>query len=139
MPPLDFDKYEGTGNDFVVVEAESESAISPADAQKLCDRRFGVGADGVLVVTKGSAAARAKMVVLNADGSRPEITPYLGALAHVVITDLTGTRLLHVHPMEMGGELMLHVEFPEAGDYRAFAQFIDGGQLRTVELSVRVL
>jgi diaminopimelate epimerase len=73
MPPLDFDKYEGTGNDFVVVEAESESQVSPADAQKLCDRRFGVGADGVLLVTKGGAEARAKMVVLNADGSRPEM------------------------------------------------------------------
>jgi diaminopimelate epimerase len=73
MRPLDFDKYEGTGNDFVVVEAESESAVAPSDARKLCDRRFGVGADGVLVVTKGGAEARAKMVVLNADGSRPEM------------------------------------------------------------------
>ncbi len=41
---------------------------------RLCDRHFGVGADGVLLVTPAtSAEARARMVVLNADGSRPEM------------------------------------------------------------------
>ncbi|HEX6277166.1 MAG TPA: diaminopimelate epimerase [Polyangiaceae bacterium] len=73
MRKLDFDKYEGTGNDFVVVEAEAESAVSPDEARELCDRRFGIGADGVLLVTPGTGDARAKMVVLNADGSRPEM------------------------------------------------------------------
>ena len=43
------------------------------EARALCDRRFGVGADGVLLVTPGSGDARASMVVLNADGSRPEM------------------------------------------------------------------
>jgi diaminopimelate epimerase len=73
MRALEFDKYEGTGNDFVIVDAEIESIVTADDARALCDRRFGVGADGVLVVTPGSADARAKMVVLNADGSRPEM------------------------------------------------------------------
>ncbi|HEX6766807.1 MAG TPA: hypothetical protein VF103_15035, partial [Polyangiaceae bacterium] len=73
MRKLDFEKYEGTGNDFVVVDAEVESAVSPADARVLCDRRFGIGADGVLLVTPAAGAARAKMIVLNADGSRPEM------------------------------------------------------------------
>jgi len=73
MRKLDFDKYEGTGNDFVVVEAEAESAVSPDEARALCDRRFGIGADGVLLVTPGARDARARMVVLNADGSRPEM------------------------------------------------------------------
>ncbi len=73
MRALDFEKYEGTGNDFVVVESELASEVSPDDARALCDRRFGVGADGVLVVTPASGDARAKMIVLNADGSRPEM------------------------------------------------------------------
>ncbi|HVR18217.1 MAG TPA: diaminopimelate epimerase [Polyangiaceae bacterium] len=73
MRKLDFDKYEGTGNDFVVVEAEVESAVSEDEARALCDRRFGIGADGVLLVTPGAGDARARMVVLNADGSRPEM------------------------------------------------------------------
>jgi diaminopimelate epimerase len=73
MRKLDFEKYEGTGNDFVVVDAERESLVSPDEARALCDRRFGVGADGVLLVTPASGDARARMVVLNADGSRPEM------------------------------------------------------------------
>jgi diaminopimelate epimerase len=74
MRELAFDKYEGTGNDFVVVEAELESTISPDQARSLCDRRFGVGADGVLLVTPPRTSdARGRMVVLNADGSRPEM------------------------------------------------------------------
>lgn len=73
MAGLDFDKYEGTGNDFVVVEVDSAAAFTERQARALCDRRFGVGADGVLLVSRGSAGARARMEVLNADGSRPEM------------------------------------------------------------------
>jgi diaminopimelate epimerase len=74
MDPLSFVKYEGAGNDFLVVEASSERAVSPERASALCDRHFGVGADGVLLVVPATdPAARARMVVLNADGSRPEM------------------------------------------------------------------
>lgn len=67
-----FDKYEGLGNDFVVVEAEAP--LAPEAARKWCDRHFGVGADGVLVVAPAlSQGARARMIVLNADGTRAEM------------------------------------------------------------------
>lgn len=69
---LSFDKYEGLGNDFVVIEGESLPSLS--EVRGLCDRHFGVGADGVLVVgAAGSSGVRARMTVLNADGSRPEM------------------------------------------------------------------
>lgn len=69
-----FHKYEGLGNDFVLVEAEREDAVSPELARELCDRRFGVGADGVLLLLPpSSAGADARMKVLNADGSVPEM------------------------------------------------------------------
>jgi diaminopimelate epimerase len=74
MSALAFHKYEGLGNDFVVVEAKREDEVSPALARKLCDRRFGIGGDGVLLVlppTTSGAAAR--MRVVNADGSVPEM------------------------------------------------------------------
>jgi len=61
-----FAKYEGLGNDFVVIEGEIED-VSSSDAVRLCDRRRGIGADGVLVV------ARDRMRVINADGSVPEM------------------------------------------------------------------
>jgi diaminopimelate epimerase len=70
---LGFGKYEGIGNDFLVVDAASDTALSPEQARKLCDRHYGVGGDGVLLsappVTPG---AHGRMVVLNSDGSRPE-------------------------------------------------------------------
>lgn len=71
---LTFHKYEGLGNDFVVVDAERADALDPERARALCDRHFGIGADGVLlVVPPSSSGARARMLVLNADGSRPEM------------------------------------------------------------------
>jgi diaminopimelate epimerase len=74
MDPLNFVKYEGAGNDFLVVEAPSERFVSPERAVALCDRHFGVGADGVLLVVPArNSGARARLVVLNADGSRPEM------------------------------------------------------------------
>ena len=71
---LAFHKYEGLGNDFVLVEADREDAVSLELARTLCDRRFGVGGDGVLLVLPpSSSAAHARMRVLNADGSVPEM------------------------------------------------------------------
>lgn len=64
-----FEKWEGLGNDFLVVEAASCSWLSPDHVRFLCDRRRGVGADGVLLVSR----VPARMAVVNADGSRPEM------------------------------------------------------------------
>ena len=67
-----FDKYEGLGNDFVVLEAEAP--LAPEAARQWCDRHFGIGADGVLVVAPAlSEGARARMIVHNADGTRAEM------------------------------------------------------------------
>ncbi|HKO53890.1 MAG TPA: diaminopimelate epimerase [Polyangiaceae bacterium] len=71
---LRFAKYEGLGNDFLIVDATDEALLDAAQVAKLCDRHFGVGGDGVLLVMPPtSLGARATMVVLNADGSRPEM------------------------------------------------------------------
>ncbi len=71
---LRFAKYEGLGNDFVVVDAASDALLERTQVARICDRHFGIGADGVLLVTPPtSLGARATMVVLNADGSRPEM------------------------------------------------------------------
>jgi diaminopimelate epimerase len=68
----DFEKYEGLGNDFLIVEAQA--LPESAEVRALCDRHFGVGGDGVLVVSPArTPGARARMTVLNADGSRPEM------------------------------------------------------------------
>src|ERR1700722_3477680 len=69
-----FEKYEGLGNDFLLIEASREDAITPEQAVALCDRRFGVGGDGVLLLLPArDPGADARMRVLNADGSVPEM------------------------------------------------------------------
>jgi diaminopimelate epimerase len=74
MTTLTFQKYEGLGNDFMVVDAECRTAMDALLVRRLCDRHFGVGGDGVLLVTPATgSAARARMTVLNADGSRAEM------------------------------------------------------------------
>jgi len=74
MKGLAFHKYEGLGNDFVLVQAEREDAVPAELARALCDRRFGVGGDGVLLVLPPvTGSAQARMKVINADGSVPEM------------------------------------------------------------------
>jgi diaminopimelate epimerase len=72
MGAIAFTKYEGLGNDFIVVSLLPED-LAPAQAVQLCDRHRGIGADGVLLVSPGPAGSAARMVVINADGSRPEM------------------------------------------------------------------
>jgi diaminopimelate epimerase len=68
-----FQKYEGLGNDFILVELAKER-LAPGVVQRLCDRHFGIGADGVLLVgPPRSSGAIATMTVVNADGSEPEM------------------------------------------------------------------
>lgn len=66
---LRFAKYEGLGNDFIVVD---DLDVTAEQAAALCDRHLGIGADGVLVVRAGGDAAPS-MHVINADGSIPEM------------------------------------------------------------------
>jgi len=66
-------KYEGLGNDFVVLDRRSTGEdISSGASRAVCDRRRGVGADGVLVLLPSEKAA-VRMVVHNADGSLAEM------------------------------------------------------------------
>jgi diaminopimelate epimerase len=66
-----FSKYQGLGNDFVLVEQARFPVLSAALARQLCDRHVGVGADGVLIT--GLRSGRPFMHVINADGSTPEM------------------------------------------------------------------
>jgi diaminopimelate epimerase len=65
---ITFTKMQGLGNDFVVLEGPVQ--LEAEEIAELCDRRFGVGADGVLVVTNGDPI---RMGYWNADGSAAEM------------------------------------------------------------------
>jgi diaminopimelate epimerase len=72
MTTLTLTKHHGLGNDFLVV-FHPEVADLPELARRLCDRRRGVGADGLLVGESEPGHA-ARMVLYNADGSRAEMS-----------------------------------------------------------------
>lgn len=67
-------KYHGSGNDFVMVlDLEDVRPIDAPLAAALCDRRFGVGGDGVIRVTRDRDGADLFMDYRNADGSLAEM------------------------------------------------------------------
>ncbi len=73
MQRLPFYKYHGLGNDFVVVDRRrARFDISADQAKWICDRHFGVGADGVLSILPADDADF-RMHIYNADGSEAEM------------------------------------------------------------------
>ncbi|MEO3947544.1 diaminopimelate epimerase [Gorillibacterium sp. CAU 1737] len=69
---MDFVKMHGLGNDFIILYGEQELPQDAAEqAIRLCDRHFGIGADG-LVYLLPSDKADARMRIINSDGSEPE-------------------------------------------------------------------
>jgi diaminopimelate epimerase len=72
---LDFIKIHGAGNDFIVVDDfSSEIELTPSQVQLLCDRHFGIGADGVILVRPSvHSDCAAYMHYINSDGSLAEM------------------------------------------------------------------
>ena len=68
---MPFYKYQGTGNDFVMIDNRSKRfpKENTAAIQKICDRNFGVGADGVILI-ENDVEFDFKMIYFNADGSQ---------------------------------------------------------------------
>jgi diaminopimelate epimerase len=70
---MHFTKMEGCGNDFLVFDPSEVGRTNlPELARKVCDRHFGVGADGILIPAP-SESADLEMVYLNSDGSPSEM------------------------------------------------------------------
>lgn len=68
-----FEKWQGCGNDFVIIDSREDKKILDAETVvKVCDRHFGVGADGVIYVLP-SEVADVRMRIFNADGTEPEM------------------------------------------------------------------
>jgi len=66
---LTFYKYHGTGNDFVMIDNRSKSFVPTQSLiSSLCDRRFGIGADGLILI-ENHIDVDFEMIYLNADGS----------------------------------------------------------------------
>lgn len=67
---FNFCKYEATGNDFIVADNRSgQLSLSMAKVRSLCDRHFGIGADGLMLI-EPHPAADFRLVYFNCDGSQ---------------------------------------------------------------------
>ncbi|HCC08127.1 MAG TPA: diaminopimelate epimerase [Clostridiales bacterium] len=70
---MKFTKMQGLGNDFIIINNINEKIDKPSQlAIKLCDRHFGIGADGLILICE-SNIADFRMRIFNADGSEAEM------------------------------------------------------------------
>jgi diaminopimelate epimerase len=68
-------KHHAAGNDFLVlIDLDDSRSLSPDEVRALCDRRRGVGADGILRVLRGRDGAQLQMDLRNADGGSAEMS-----------------------------------------------------------------
>ncbi|MBD2387626.1 diaminopimelate epimerase [Cylindrospermum sp. FACHB-282] len=72
---IEFTKYHGLGNDFILIDnrASSTPRLTPEQAIQLCDRHFGIGANGVIFALPGEKDTDYTMRIFNSDGSEPEM------------------------------------------------------------------
>src|ERR1039458_8467514 len=68
---MNFIKMQGAGNDFVMLRPANDNLDWPQLAKAMCDRRFGIGADGI-ILTLPSKKADVRMRIFNSDGSEAE-------------------------------------------------------------------
>jgi diaminopimelate epimerase len=135
--PLRFWKYHGTGNDFVLLEdPDDERPLDPGLVAAICDRRFGVGGDGLIRVVR-DPEADFFMDYRNADGSPAEMCGNgircLAALVHdrrlsprteLAVMTRGGLRHVRLHlregavaavTVDMGRPAFARAEVPMAG------------------------
>ena len=71
-----FEKWQALGNDYLILEAEALPwELNAARVQRLCDPHFGIGSDGVLLLSRsGDPAYVAELRIFNPDGSEAELS-----------------------------------------------------------------
>jgi len=79
MKNITFEKYQGNGNDFIVIDSRGNELYKNYktnkifDIKKICNRQFGIGADGVIFIEEPTEDNYAKMIIFNSDGSEAQM------------------------------------------------------------------
>ena len=67
MVKIRFIKYQGTGNDFIIIDGRN-GLLAELPVKLMCDRHFGIGADGLMILAE-SSTSDFKMIYYNSDGN----------------------------------------------------------------------
>ena len=123
-----FCKYQSLGNDFIIFDLLDQHAIEnpkPDFIGKICNRNFGIGADGVLLISQNKSGIL-EAQIYNADGSKAEVCfNGLRCVAHYLYTHkdfknkfhiLMGKRSVATSITEVAGEILISNEVG-AGEY----------------------
>lgn len=121
---MKFLKYHGLGNDFILIDGtDGNLEIDKNWCKKVCDRNFGIGADGVLYVMPG-VGTDITMKVINADGTEAEMCG-------------NGIRCVAKYAYDYGivkkKTFTIHTL---AGDLEAVVSFGDDGKVATVTIDM---
>ena len=79
MKNIIFEKFQGNGNDFILIDSRDNNIFNKFQSdktiaiKKLCDRQFGIGADGVIFIMEPDGNNYAKMIIYNSDGSEAQM------------------------------------------------------------------
>ena len=103
--PIEFEKYHGLGNDFILIDNRHspEPVLTPEQAVDLCDRHFGIGADGVIFALPGQNDTDYTMRIFNSDGSEPEMCGNGIRCLAKFIADLEASEIHPQPPQASGG------------------------------------
>ena len=116
-----FYKYQGAGNDFLIADNRSgDLQLSAEQIEALCDRRYGVGADGLMLLEK-SAEYDFRMVYYNSDGSG-------GMMCG------NGGRCMVAFAADMGID---HFDFDAADGFHTAQILATEGEQKTVRLKMK--
>ncbi len=142
---IEFYKYQGTGNDFVMID-NRDNFFPKTNVQvieKLCDRRFGIGADGLILLEK-DAEYDFKMVYYNADGNQSSMCGNGGrclvAFAKKLniienSTTFIATDGVHFATIDVNGIVALQMKNVDAIKTTPDYVFLDTGSPHHVQLS----
>ena len=145
-----FTKHHGLGNDFLVLlDPDGLHPVSPEEAVALCDRRTGIGADGLLRVTAGTGGADVTMQLLNADGSRAEMSGngirclaqavFQAGLARPPVLEVAtdaGPRTVRVLSRPAPGTHRMSVDMGQAKVVGEEPEWVEGDVLQAVRVDV---
>ncbi len=134
---VQFSKYHGTGNDFIMIDGRisDTSLLDSKTIRALCHRRFGIGADGLIILHK-SEKGDFKMTYFNADGNEGSmcgnggrcITAFardLGIISHE--TSFEGIDGMHSASLLPNGEIRLKLKDVEGIRWMEDGYFLDTG------------